>query len=413
MKIISLQAENIKKLVAVEIKPDGNMVEITGRNGQGKTSVLDSIWWALSGATNIPGRPIRKGEFEARIKLDLGEIVVTRTFKIKDDKTGEYTTSLSVLNADGSKFGSPQAMLDGLLGSLTFDPLEFSRMEPKQQFNTLSRFVPDVDFHEIETQNEGDYAKRTELNRKAKDCRTLAEKIIVPAGGVMAAVDDSALIDQLQQASSTNTDILTRKNNRDLLAKKAMTNRQEAKRLVDEAVTIEKKLADAPPLPEPVDVDALRQKIAEAQEINADVARRDARKKHMDDAKVHQDAADGLSRQMDAREAEKRDKIAAATLPVPGLGFGDGFITLNGVPFDQASDAEQLRASIAIAMASNPKLRVIRVRDGSLLDDQAMKLLGEMANAQDMQVWIERVASDGKVGFVLEDGQVKKKEITK
>ncbi len=79
---------------------------------------------------------------------------------------------------------------------------------------------------------------------------------------------------------------------------------------------------------------------------------------------------------------------------------------LNGVPLTQASDAEQLRASLAIAMALNPKLRVIRVRDGSLLDSNAMKIIAEMAETKDFQVWIERVDDSGKVGFVLEDGHV-------
>lgn len=36
-----------------------------------------------------------------------------------------------------------------------------------------------------------------------------------------------------------------------------------------------------------------------------------------------------------------------------------------------------------------------------------MKILGEMAETNDMQVWIERVDSSGKVGFVLEDGRLK------
>ncbi len=43
MKIIKLQSENIKKLKAIEIKPDSNLIQITGANAQGKTSVLDSI----------------------------------------------------------------------------------------------------------------------------------------------------------------------------------------------------------------------------------------------------------------------------------------------------------------------------------------------------------------------------------
>jgi hypothetical protein len=80
---------------------------------------------------------------------------------------------------------------------------------------------------------------------------------------------------------------------------------------------------------------------------------------------------------------------------------------LNGHPFVQASDAEQLRASIAIAISMNPQIRVIRVRDGSLLDEDSIKLVAELAEANDCQVWLERVDSSGKIGFVLEDGHVK------
>ncbi len=69
--------------------------------------------------------------------------------------------------------------------------------------------------------------------------------------------------------------------------------------------------------------------------------------------------------------------------------------------------AEKLRASVSIAMAMNPKLRVIRVRDGSLLDEDGLRLLAEMADKSDYQIWIERVDSSGKVGFVLEDGHLK------
>ena len=84
MKIVSLTAENVKKLVAVQIRPDGNLVQICGKNGQGKTSVLDSIWWALTGTSHIQAAPIRAGANQARIRLDLGDLVVTRTFRRQD-----------------------------------------------------------------------------------------------------------------------------------------------------------------------------------------------------------------------------------------------------------------------------------------------------------------------------------------
>lgn len=57
MKIVKLTAENIKRLKAVEITPTGALVEVTGKNGQGKSSVLDAIWWALAGAEHIQTVP--------------------------------------------------------------------------------------------------------------------------------------------------------------------------------------------------------------------------------------------------------------------------------------------------------------------------------------------------------------------
>ena len=47
--IIELKAENVKVLKAIEIRPEGNIIELTGKNGNGKSSVLDSIIMALAG----------------------------------------------------------------------------------------------------------------------------------------------------------------------------------------------------------------------------------------------------------------------------------------------------------------------------------------------------------------------------
>ena len=93
-------------------------------------------------------------------------------------------------------------------------------------------------------------------------------------------------------------------------------------------------------------------------------------------------------------------------MPVDGMGFGEDCILLGGVPFDQASDAEQLHASIMMAIVMNPRLKIIRVRDGSLLDDDAMELLNKIADEYDYSIWIERVDSSGKIGFVIEDGKL-------
>src|SRR3990167_8327172 len=95
-----------------------------------------------------------------------------------------------------------------------------------------------------------------------------------------------------------------------------------------------------------------------------------------------------------------------AAMPVPGLGFGEGSVTFDGVPFDQAETSAQIRVGVAIAMAANPKLRVIRIKEGSFLDQDNLALIAEMARAHDYKVWLERVDTSGKVGVVIDDGQV-------
>lgn len=436
MKIIELRAENIKRLLAVTIRPDGNMVEITGKNGAGKTSVLDSIWWALEGQKNIQAVPIRKGATSAKIKLDMGELKVTRTFNASRDAktkelTGDFTTSIVVENEQGARFPSPQAVIDGLLGALSFDPLAFTRMKPFEQLETLRRFVPDVDFDAIDRLNAGDFSKRTEVNRQAKDLRAREAGIVVPAKAP-GEVDETALVAELEAAGKQNAELEIRKARRE--AATAEMSAQSAKAaeydarcaklrleiedlnnmavdLRTKATATEEKLSQAGPLPEPVDTAPVKLKIQEAAANNR--VAREAKRLSEEKTRLATQAdflekqSDELTAAMEKRKADKAAAIAQAKMPIEGIGFGDGVVLMNGVPFEQASDAEQLRASIGIAAAMNPKLRVIRVRDGSLLDEDAMKMLAEFADTNDLQVWIERVDSSGRVGFVLEDGEVK------
>lgn len=431
MQIIGLVAENIKRLTAVEIAPNGAVVEITGRNGQGKTSVLDAIWWALAGATHIQSSPIRKDADEALIRLDLGtgdavEYRVTRTFRRRSTET--VTTSIVVENQVGARFNSPQKVLDALLGELSFDPLAFTRLDSRRQFEALKRFVPDVDFDAIEAANKQDYDRRTEVNRAAKTLRAQAAGIEVPAGAPTERIDEAELVAELERAGEHNAEIERRKAKReraeeairahmtarDDLLRRAEELRRQADELQrqagereDAAQELRLRLDQAEPLPDPIDTSALREKIAEARKANALVAARERRAKIEAEAAELEAQSAALTEAMQERDAEKLRAIEAAEMPVPGLSFGEGIVLLNGLPFDQASDAEQLRTSVAIAMAMNPKLKVIRVRDGSLLDDDAMGLLAEMAEAKGYQVWVETVGSDRPGAVVIEDGAVK------
>lgn len=430
MKIVELRAENIKRLTAVSIRPDGNLVEITGKNGHGKTSVLDSMWWALEGQKNIQTTPIRRGATEARVRLDLGELIVTRTFRAREG--GDYTTSITVEKADGARFPSPQKMLDDLLGELAFDPLAFTRMKPTDQLETLKRFVPGVDFAAIKSANEADYQKRTSANKRAKELRAQAAGVSISTDPIPDKIDESALISELDDAGKKNTDLEQRKARREQLRNDIAKWREESDANMRRIKVLEQQIAEllsgakqtdaaadragerlraAEPLSEPIDTTDIRRRIAAARDTNkkieAETAARQTRESLTKQAEEHERQSATLTAAMQDREKKKEAAISAHSMPIEGLSFGDGHVLMAGVPFDQASDAEQLRASIAIAAAMNPKLRVIRVRDGSLLDEDAMKLLAEFADQHDMQIWVERVDGSGRIGFVIEDGHIK------
>jgi hypothetical protein len=430
MKIISLQAENFKKLHAIEITPDGNFVQITGRNGQGKSSTLDAIWVALAGIGVAPKKPIRTGAESAKIRLDLGEIIVTRHFKAAEDNT--YTTQLTVESAEGARYPSPQKMLDTLLGALSFDPLAFSRMDAKAQFDALRKFVPGVDFDAIDRAQAGDYQKRTEVNRRHKDVKAVADQIKVADTAPVKPVDESALVAKLKDAGDHNADVERRKGNRGALAAQIANDESKCDVYKGDIADLEEKLEDmkeilknslidvdekkaklaaAPPLPEVIDTAVVVAQLSEARANNERHAKwtdeRNRRVLALDAAKALATESEELTKRMEKRLKDKQAAIAAAKLPIAGISFGEGTVLLGDVPFDQASDAEKLRASVEMAMAANPKLRVIRIRDGSLLDEEGLKLVAEMADTRDCQVWLERVDGSGKVGIVLENGSIK------
>lgn len=425
LKIVRLTAENVKKLTAVSITPAGALVQITGKNGSGKTSTLDAIWWALAGVRNVQKAPIRNGQQKATIKVDMGELIATRTFTRQED--GSFTSTITVENGEGARFNKPQDMLNSMLGSLSFDPLGFARMEGKAQFDALKRFVPEVDFASIDGLNKRDFDKRADINRDHKALAGQIAGIAIPDAVPAARVDEAELIKEIGEVGAFNAELERRAERRAAVKgdaqnairkagenqDKAAELRAEAERLEKQAAEweaeargIEEKLANAEPLPEPKSAAEVTARLEKAKTDNAVLDRVERRAALQRDLEAKERESDALTDAIEKRNASKREAIAKAKMPVEGLGFGEEAITLNGVPFDQASDAEQLRASVAIAMAANPRLRVIRVRDGSLLDDEGMKLLADMAEAHDCQVWVESVDSSGMVGIVLEDGHV-------
>jgi hypothetical protein len=419
MHITRLRAENFKKLTAIDIRPgtSAGIVPIRGRNAQGKSSTLDAIQAALGGKSVMPSRPVRKGEEEGIIILEIdgGELTVRRTF---DENGGGQ---IIVENGDGFRPGSPQKMLDSLYASVAFDPLAFTRMEPKDQAHILRSLVKlDVDPEALEKQNVADYAERRDANRDAKQADTVLLQMASYPDVPAEPLDETALSAKIADAAVHNSDIERRKINRDAASEKAdaliedaRINRERAAALIvmaqaseAEAQTLRDRLASADALPEPIDIAEAQAALEDARATNAKIAANNRRRVQEAEVKRLQAHAEALTTAMEERTKQIDEAFQRADMPVPGLTIGDGEVLFNGFPLEQASSAEQLRISTAIGMASAPKLRVMLVRDGSLLDDDGERILAELAEQNGFQLWIEAVDQTGKVGIVLEDGAV-------
>lgn len=431
MRVINLVAENFKRLKAVEITPEGDIVTIGGKNGSGKSSVLDAIYVALKGRSAAPPKPVRAGEEKCTIKLDLGDLVITRTFNQKDGE--QYTDSLKVENAEGLRYANkPQEILDRLLGEIGFDPFEFVQMKPGQQADTLLQMVPlSVDLDELAEADASDFAKRRDLNRDGH--AAVARRDGIPKEAVPDDLPDrQALVDQLGGAAQTNAAIErdraaradqdkqaancrtmaeTARGNAERLRSDAERADQAAAEQDAEAKRITDALAALEPLGEPVDVAAIQDQLGKAEALLAAADRQKRRAELDTEIETLRADAKALTDSMEAREKERQGALASAEMPIEGLAFainekGKPSVTFGGVPFEQASTAEQLRASTAIAMAANPTLRVLRIKDGSLLDEDSMAMLGQIVTEHEFQLWVEVVGTGG-VGVIMEEGEVR------
>ncbi len=414
MKIVNFKAENFKKLVAVEITPDGNVVQITGKNSAGKTSVLDAIMVALGGASVVQSKPIRKGQQHAAVELDLGDMIVKRVFKEKD---GKVESSLEIRNKEGARFSSPQKMLDEMVGRLSFDPLEFMRQKPAEQYITL-RDLAGLDFSALDAKREAAYGRRTDYGR---EFRSLTGQIEGSArsfdpDGAKDEVAVTQLIVEFNEATTFNNGI------NDAKARLAEVDTLIQRRQ-DEITQLEQTIADkreeiakhearrpnfvAIANQQPRDTAAIQGRMQSAERDNKNASNYKAHQKLLASKAEIERLGKACSDEIAAVDQEKAALISAAKMPVPGLEFGEGVVLFGGIPLDQASAAEQLKVSVAMAMAMNPKLRVLRITDGSLLDSDSLAALEAMAVASDYQVWLEMVDESGSVGVVIEDGHVK------
>ena len=412
MKIIELQAENIKRLKVVRIVPKGNTVVLGGDNEQGKSSVMDCIEMALGGAGRVPSVPIRSGATAGKIRLDLGELKVERAFSTSKG------TSLVVTSADGKRIASPQAVLDKLYSSIAFDPLELANQKPAEQVATLRRIVG-LDFSALDAERARIYQEREASGRVLAQAKARLAAMPEPAADVPdKEVSVAALMTEKEAAEQINSEHaqVRQRYCQSTVRTAAQANVVEdlkrhlriAEELYAGLAASERSASDAVgELADDVDTAPIVEKIKGAESVNRAVRGKQERAKEQDNVGRMEGERLALTSAIEGIDTKKAKALSEAKWPIEGLGFSDEGVTYNGLPFSQAGASARLRTSVAIGCAQHPDLQVMLVRDASLLDQKSMEMLARLAEEKDEMLWIERVGSGDKGAIILEDGEIK------
>lgn len=436
MRITALQSENVKRLKAISIQPDGNLVVIGGRNGQGKTSAIDSVWYALAGKGALPAKPVREGQAQAVTSVRIeggGEAPLIVTRKIKPDGESTLTVEEDKGNGRRSTLKSPQTLLASLIGRVAFDPLEFIRQKPKDQIATLQEIVG-VDTSEVDSRIREAVDNRLESNRETKRLSALVASLPVHDNVPEQEQSAAEVLAKIKEGQATNTaadeaerlayeaeskadrcrDVVRAASERLSELQKemdaAVARRDEARSRLDSVVKEAEWLREAADAMPRVDLADLQVSLSAVESVNALVRDNVAAAKAREELAAAEAEATERQNEVDSANQARLDLMKSAKWPVAGLGFSEDGVQFNGLPIDQCSSAEQLKISVAIGACQNAKLPLMFIRDGSLLDDDSLDTVRALAEEHDLQVWMERVGDGEECTVVIEDGEVVRRE---
>lgn len=417
MKINTLELENVKRIKAVRLEPTANgLTVIGGRNGQGKTSVLDAIAWALGGNKFRPSEPQRDGSVippHLKITLDNGIIV---------ERSGKNGT-LKVIDPSGNKSG--QQLLDSLISELALDLPKFMNMNNKDKARVLLEIIGVGDkLFELENEESRLYNQRTEIGRIADRKKKYADELPLHTGLPIEPVSPLKLIRQQQDILAKNGEnqrkrervhqIEDRANN---LSREKMLIKKEIERLAQQLDEKDAELTGALAELETAKKTAaqlkdestaeLEKNIADIDSLNQKIRENLEREKAEIDAEEYRKEYDELTDKIEAVRKAKTDLLKNADLPLPGLSVSDGKLTYNGFFWDSMSGSEQLRVATAIVRRLNPDCGFVLLDKLEQMDVEALGEFGQWLEAEGLQAIATRVSTGDECSVIIEDGYVK------
>ncbi len=284
----------------------------------------------------------------------------------------------------------------------------------------------DVDIDAMDAEQKTDYEARREAGRLVDSLKNRVTAMAIPAPELpLQPIDTAALTLKLQNAAAYNTAVAAQRQQKTAKFEAAQACGHRADEIAAEIDRLKARIleleeqvnqqfeqrdnlvaeSDAVKIGKEIDTAAVADELTKANEINRAIQAATYYRQLEKELDAADEAWAAIDKRMKERDTEREAAIARAKMPIEKLSIGHGELVYDGFPLNQASNAAQIRVSMALGMAANPKLRLICIRDGSLLDSDSLKLIDELAEANKFQVLMERVETDGKVSVIMEDGE--------
>lgn len=407
IKINTLQIENIKRVKAVALNPAENgLTVIGGKNGQGKTSVLDAIAWALGGDRYRPSNAEREGStLPPHIKLTLSNgLTVERSGK---------NSALKVVDTTGKRSG--QQLLNEFVEQLAIDLPRFLQASNREKADTLLQVIGVGDqVRSLEVKEKEVYNRRHMIGQEADRKRKYADELPHYPAAPNEPVSASQLIRQQQG-------ILARNGENQRKRMRANQIEHEYGRTAAHVSLLRSQLADAEKQLQQLEADlAIAQKDAldlqdestdeierslqEIEQINIQVRANCDREKAEQDAAYYAQQYQELTAELEDIRHDKYALLNSAELPLPGLSVEDGELTYNGKKWDCMSGSDQLIAATAIVRAVNPKCGFVLLDKLEQLDADTLLNFGSWLEEQGLQAIATRVSTGPECSIIIEDG---------
>lgn len=393
VKISEFQLENVKRIKAVQCEPTQNGITVIGgKNNQGKTSVLDSIAWALGGDRFRPSQAQREGSVippYIKIKLSNG-IIVERQGK---------NSSLKVIDPSGNKGG--QQLLNEFIESFALNLPKFMEANAKEKADILLRIVGVGDkLFELEKEENEIYNSRHAIGQIAAQKQKYADEMAHYDGVPDDLLSASDLIQEQQAILLRNAE---NKKKRERLSEL----REQKQRLQQALEECEKELKIAELSAAELEdrsTAKLEENIQKIDEINVKIRSNLDKERAEEEAHRYQEQYNELSVKLENIRSEKKKLLESADLPLPGLSVEDGEITLNGMKWDNMSGSDQLKAATAIIRRLNPKCGFVLMDKLEQMDLDTLCDFGHWLEREGLQVIATRVSTGDECSIVIEDG---------